>query len=122
MAGMAHQVFEQLELARQQVDRLAAARDRAGQEVDLEIGDPQPRRRRRRGAAPQQRLDAREQLAEGERLDEIVVAAGAQPLTRSSTLPSALRISAGVDLGARRAPSNASPSIPGSMRSRTIAS
>ena len=80
MAGVAHQVFEQLELARQQLDRLVAALDRAGQQVELEIGDPQPRRRRRRRAAPQQRLEPRQQLAEGEGLDEIVVAAGAQAL------------------------------------------
>ena len=45
MAGVAHQVFEQLELARQQLDRLVAALDRAGQQVELEVGDPQLGRR-----------------------------------------------------------------------------
>ena len=80
MAGIAHQIFEQLELARQQLDRLVAAFDRAGQEIEFEIGDPQLGRRRRRRAAPQQRLEPREQLAEGKGLDQIVVAAGAQAL------------------------------------------
>ena len=35
-------------------------------------------RRRRAAAAPQQRLEPRQQLGEGEGLDQIIVAAGAQ--------------------------------------------
>ena len=47
-------------------------------EVELEIADAQHGLAHHRGAASRQRLDAREQLGEGERLDQIVVAAGAQ--------------------------------------------
>jgi hypothetical protein len=40
---VAHQKCEQLELARQQVDRLAAARDRASEQVHFQVTKPGPR-------------------------------------------------------------------------------
>ena len=45
VTGIAHQVFEKPELARQYVDRLVAALHRSRQQIELEIGDPQLRRR-----------------------------------------------------------------------------
>ena len=96
-AGVAHQVFEQRELARPQRSMLAAAAHRAPRtQVEREVADRQPRRRRRRRGAADQRLDAGEQLRERERLGQVVVAAGLQPATRSSTVCRALRISTGV--------------------------
>ena len=59
---------------------LARTLDGAGQQIELEIRDPQLRRSRRPGAAAQQRLQTGEQLAEGEGLDQVIVAAGAQTL------------------------------------------
>ena len=58
-----------------------ARRTCARQQIHLEIADAELGRRHwRAAAAPQQRLDPRQQLGEGERLDQIVVAAGAQAL------------------------------------------
>src|SRR5262249_25816097 len=75
---VADQILEYLELARQQIEGAAAALARARDEVELEIADAQHGFLDHRGAAPGQRLDAREQFREGKRLDQIVVAAGAQ--------------------------------------------
>src|ERR1700720_4896931 len=75
MSGVAHQVFQQSELTRQHLDRLAAPPDAAGQEIEFKVRDPQPGRGRRPGAASQQRLEAGEELAEGEWLDQGGVAA-----------------------------------------------
>src|SRR5690606_12424808 len=50
----------------------------AGEQVDFEIGDFQPRRLMVRGRASPQRFDASKQLCEGERLGEIVIAARTQ--------------------------------------------
>src|SRR5581483_2171198 len=79
LAGMAHQVFEQFELAPLQLDLPAAARDPMRQEVDAQVGDGQHGLDRRAVAAPRQGLEPGQQLAEGERLGQVVVAAGAQP-------------------------------------------
>ena len=40
--GMAHQVFEQLELASLQLDHLVVAPDLVGQQVEIEVGDVEP--------------------------------------------------------------------------------
>ncbi len=75
-AGVAHQVFEQCELARtKRLDLAAAARRRAGEEIEREVADREPARRRRGARPPDQRVHARQQLGERERLHEIVVAA-----------------------------------------------
>src|SRR5262249_61344998 len=73
LTGVADEIFEHLELARQELDLLAAAAHRAGDEIELEIVDPQHRLLDHGGAAPRQRLDARQQLGEGERLDQVDV-------------------------------------------------
>src|ERR1700730_3316488 len=52
LAGIAHEIFEHLELARQQLDVARAAPHRAGDEVELEVADPQHRLLDHRGAAP----------------------------------------------------------------------
>src|SRR5215471_4293611 len=43
LAGIAHEIFQHLELARQELDRIAAAPHRAGYQVELEVVDPQHR-------------------------------------------------------------------------------
>ena len=58
---------------------MTGARRGPRHEVEFEIADPQHRLLDDGIAAPRQRLDAREQFREGERLDEIIVAAGAKP-------------------------------------------
>ena len=75
-AGVAQQVFEQRELPRAELDRLRAALDLAGQEIERQVAGRQTRRFRGAGRAPDERLHAGEQLGEGERLGQVVVAAG----------------------------------------------
>ena len=77
LVAVAHQVFEQAEFARLQVDLLAGAADRARNDVNFKIADDIARRhgRRRLMPAAPQRLDAREKLGEGVGLYEIIVAA-----------------------------------------------
>jgi hypothetical protein len=65
--------------SRQEFDVVTGARRGPRHEVEFEIADPQHRLLDDGIAAPRQRLDAREQFREGERLDEIIVAAGAKP-------------------------------------------
>src|SRR5437660_2068482 len=77
-AGVAHQVFEERELARADVDDLAGARHAPRQQIEDQVRDGQRRRLRRAGSAAHERLHAREQLGERERLGEVIVAAGLQ--------------------------------------------
>src|ERR1700736_2996945 len=72
VALVADQIFKHLEFARQQLDRPAAAIDRAGDEVELEVADAQDRLLDHGRAAPRERLDARQQFDERERLDEVI--------------------------------------------------
>ena len=79
------QELEQLEFARLQVDLLTSAPDLSLEQVNLEIGE-----RQRcfvlaagRSGSSDQRLESCQQLAEGERLHEIVVAAGLQRINIS---------------------------------------
>ena len=80
-AGVAHQVFEQRELARRAARcRAPAARDPARQQVERQIADGQVRRL---GAPVARRISAwtrASSSAKGERLGQVVVAAGLQPL------------------------------------------
>ena len=120
LAGMAHQVFEQPEFARLQVDRLPRALHLAAQQIELQVADAVAwsscggavRRRSKR-------LDPRQQLGEGEGLGQIVVAAGPQALDPVVDLRRAPTGSAPGSRSARRASAwtRESPSSPGSMRS-----
>ena len=77
-AGVAQQVFEQRELARAQLDRLRAALHLARQQVEREVAGRQPGRLGGAGRAADERLHARQQFREGERLGQVVVAARLQ--------------------------------------------
>src|SRR5436190_3813129 len=79
LALVANEVFENLKFARQELDIAPAARHRARNEVELEIADAQHRFLDHGGAATGKRLDPRQQFGQGERPDQIIVAAGAQP-------------------------------------------
>ena len=77
-AWVAHQVFEQRELARPQVEHLAAARHAPRQQIERDVVDREGRRFGGACGAPHQRLHPREQLREREGLRQVVVAAGLQ--------------------------------------------
>lgn len=70
-------IFEHLKFARQKRDPAPPAIGGPRYEVELEIADAQ-HRVLHRDAAPGQSLDSRQELSEGERLDKVVVTAGAQ--------------------------------------------
>src|SRR3954453_4325335 len=78
-ALVAHEVFEQLELALGEIDLATLAPDLVRVRVELQVADDEPRTSARRPAA-QQRAQAREQLLALERLDEVVVGAGVEAL------------------------------------------
>jgi len=75
-----HQVFEDPVFAWLQVDGLAAALDAVGQTIQLQVGYFQLAVVRLHVTAPQQHLDARQQLGKGKGLDQVVVATGPQAL------------------------------------------
>src|SRR5262249_51231383 len=62
--------------ARLQLDRPALPRDGALQKVHFEVADTQHRLRGRVGGPPAERIHARREFGQRERLDEIVVTAG----------------------------------------------
>ena len=81
LPGVAHQVFEQPELAGLELDGTPGPPDGAREKVHLQVRDHEPGGRRPVAAAPpRQRLDPGRELGEREGLDEIVVAARAQAL------------------------------------------
>ena len=71
------------ELGAGQLERRAAAAHRVGDGVEREVAEAQRRAPAVAGRrAAQQRADAREQLLERERLDEVVVGAGVEAARR----------------------------------------
>jgi hypothetical protein len=70
----AQQEFEQAGFPRLQFDRLARALHRARDEINFKVARSEPSGRATKGRTPRQRVEARQQLLEGERLDEIIVA------------------------------------------------
>src|SRR5262245_1665392 len=78
LAVVANEVLENLKFARQQLDFPATAGRRSRDEVELEVADAEHRFLDDGRAAPGERLDPRQQLREGKRLDEVIVAARAQ--------------------------------------------
>src|SRR5438094_1745004 len=75
-ALVADEIFEQLKLPRQQRNLPAAPAGAARDQVDCEIADSQKCFLGDGLAATAERFQPREKLDEGERLDEVVVAAG----------------------------------------------
>ena len=78
LAFVANQVLENLKFSRQQVDFPATAAHRSRHEVELEIADAQHRFLDDGIAASGESLDTGQQFREGKRLDEVVIATGAQ--------------------------------------------
>src|SRR5579863_429151 len=78
MALISDQIFKDLEFSRQQLDASAATVCRPCHEVQFQVSDAQQCFLDDGCATAGERLDARQQLGEGERLDKVVVAAGAQ--------------------------------------------
>ena len=122
--GVAHQVLEQRELPRPQLDLPAGPAHLAGQEVHLDVERGEARGLRRSRRAADEGLHAGEELGEGEGLGEVVVAAGLQAAdavvdgaarAQEQHRASAPRARAGPRRGAR-------PSSPGSITSTMAAS
>src|ERR1700722_595502 len=77
LPGSAHEIFEQGEFPRQQINRLAVAPDAPFNEIHLQGADLQTRDPC--VAAPaKERFDSRSEFANFERLDQIIVAGGLQ--------------------------------------------
>src|SRR6185312_4798707 len=79
LARVEEEQLEQRELGPRQLDPLAAARHLARAGIELDVGEAERLAGAVAGAA-QQRADAREQLLERERLRQVVVGAGVEPL------------------------------------------
>ena len=75
LAGAPHEEFEQLQLPRRQLDLPAAAGHAPRQQIEVEVSHLERRGIRRARVPAAERLDARQQLRERERLRQIVVAA-----------------------------------------------
>ena len=75
-AGAFHQVFEQAELGRPEVDRTGRARHPLLLAVELEVADGQHHGDALGAGPAQQRADARQQFRHRERFDDVVVGAG----------------------------------------------
>ena len=76
LAGVAHQEFQQLELARLQVNLLAGAVHGASDEVHLEVADLEHGGHAAGLPAARQGLDPGDQFGEGIGFDQIVIRAG----------------------------------------------
>src|SRR2546421_56098 len=77
---MAHKILQERKLARLQLDQLATSPNFATNEVQRQVSDRKLCRLRRLGRAPDECLDAREQLGEGKWLGQIIVTPGLQAL------------------------------------------
>ena len=78
-AFVSSQIFEELEFAGKELDFAPVPADRPSDEIDFEIANAQHRLPHYGGAPPGESLDPCQQFRKGDRLDEIVVPAGAQP-------------------------------------------
>ena len=79
LPGISHQILEERELARPEIDRGTGSRHLARQQIHRQIAGGQAGRFRRAGRPADERLHAREQFGKGERLGEIVVTTRLQP-------------------------------------------
>ena len=76
LARVAHEVGQQVELARLQGDLATGPPHRAGKQIQLQIGEAEACPALRIACAPEQGFQPRQELGEGEGLGEIIVAAG----------------------------------------------
>jgi len=76
--GVAQQIFEQRELARLQLNLLSVASHFAAQQIECEIGVAQGGWFHCLAGAPDERLNAREQLRKRKRFREVIIAAHLQ--------------------------------------------
>src|SRR3546814_10255244 len=91
---MLHQVAQQAELRRPEVDVLPVALDAVGRQVHGKVGEGQHLAAELRLAPPQHRIDAGNQLGRRARLGDVVVAAAVQRSEEhTSELQSLMRIS-----------------------------
>src|SRR4051812_25200704 len=79
-AGVAHQVFEQRELTCAQLDVVPLPCGTSRHQVERQVANGEMGRGRSAGRPPDEGLDARQQLGKGERLGQVVVAAGFKSL------------------------------------------
>jgi hypothetical protein len=79
LTAVTHEVLEQAELPGLQLDLSPGAPDPARQQVHLQIRDLQSRLGRLSVTSSNQGPEARFELGEGERLDQIIVPASLQP-------------------------------------------
>src|SRR5712671_3050710 len=77
-AFVAHQILQKLEFPRKKKNVLAASAGGPRHQVDREVADTQEGLFDNGVAAPTKRLDMRQQFDERKRLDQIVIASGAQ--------------------------------------------
>ena len=78
VADVANKIFEQLKLSRQQLDFPAAPTDDSGEQIHLQVADPQHRLLDHGRAATGERIDTGQHLRGGERFYQVVVSARAQ--------------------------------------------
>ena len=110
----AHQDRQQLEPDRRDLQLLAAALHAQRRGVEHEVADAQHFGADLAAVAADQCAHARLELADLERLDEVVVGAGVEPESLSSSVSRAVSISTGVDFFAslRSLRHSSSPSMP----------
>ena len=80
MPGIAHEVFQQLELAGLQGNILAGARYGAGEQVNFKVDRLEFGFQRLLGAAPAQAFNTGEKLGEGVGFRQVIIATGAKAL------------------------------------------
>ncbi len=78
LAGIAEEIFQQAEFALGDIEDAIVACDAPVQQIHADGADAEDRLQRLAARPADQRFDARHQLDQGERLDQIIVAAGAQ--------------------------------------------
>ena len=79
MPGVPHQHFQQAELGRREIDFLVARRDAAIRQIEFD-GSGGERRRRACDRTAADGVDTSQQLRQCERLDDVVVGSGFQPV------------------------------------------
>src|SRR4051812_14115924 len=79
-AGISHQIFEQRELARAQLDVVPLPGGTPRHQVERQVANGEVGGGRRARRPADEGVDAGQQLGKGERLGQVVVAAGFEPL------------------------------------------